>query len=266
MSFLKKVFAFIARYYKHPVYIAVYGATYFSSRFAFNVHFLSQEEIITSLKEGKSIIRLGDGDMVSVPLDIQHSAGRPEPLIKEWYREIISSYNKKSPYILSIPRFVNVPNSELRAMGYRKLNVWLPVKVMFLLTFNKNVSYMDAHNFYYDNYFDDIIAPVFKNKKVILVANQKMIDKQKANTNLLWKDMRYVEAPPYNAIDAYDEIVANIDAELKKHKKEDVVLFVAIGPVAKHLVFKYAHKGYQSIDIGKVAEVMFTGESIQYMV
>jgi hypothetical protein len=92
-----------------------------------------------------------------------------------------------------------------------------------------------------------------------------MIDAQKQNKNLPWKDIAYVEAPPHNAIDAYDEIVANIETEIQKHDKKDVVLFIAIGPVAKHLVYEYAKRGYQSIDIGRIASTMFTGESIQHL-
>lgn len=267
MAFLTRIFSFLKRYlFKHPVYMLTYIALYFLPGFKCSIHFLSKDELISELLKGKSLIRMGDGDMVSIPLDIQHTAGRPDAIIKEWYKKIIQEYSPKSPYILSVPRFVTMTNTELDALGPKKLHAWLPVKVMFLLNFKKGLPYMDAHNFYYDNYFDSVVRHVFKDKKIILVANKVMADKQRANTQLPWKDIAYVEAPPHNAIDAYNEIVSNIDYELSKHEKKDVVLFVAIGPVAKHLVHEYSHKGYQSVDVGKVAEVMFTGESIEWII
>lgn len=264
MFFLKKTISFLRRYLlKHPVYTLAYILTYFLKDFSSKISFYREDEISKLLYEGKSILRLGDGDMVSIPLDIQHTAGQPNERIKKWYKTIIKEYKKNSPYILSVPRFVKMSNEDIKKIGPGKFALWLPVKVMFLLNFNKNVPYMDAHNFYYDNYFETIVAPVFKDKKIILVVNKIIADKQQSNSNLPWKDILYVEAPSYNAIDSYGEIVLNIDRELKKHNKKDVVLFIAIGPIAKQLVFKYANDGYQSIDIGRFADVMFTGESIE---
>lgn len=264
MILFKKIISFFRRYlFKHPVYTFTYIFSFFLKDFSFKIHFYSQDEMVKFLREGKSILRFGDGDMVSVPLDLQHTAGKPDERIKKWYRTIVAEYQRSSPYILSIPRFLNLSNEDIKKIGPRKFNLWLPVKVMFLLNFNKKVSYMDSHNFYYDNYFEKVVAPVFYDKKIIFVVNKVMADKQRANINLPWKDIVYVEAPPYNAIDAYDEIVSNINNALEKYNKKDIVLFIAIGPVAKHLVYEYAHKGYQSIDLGRYADVMFTGESIQ---
>ncbi len=248
---------------KHPLYTIVYMWAYFLDNFSFRIVFYKPEEIVEQLKRGASILRLGDGDIVSVPLDIKHTAGRPDPIIKKWYKDIVSNYTNDSPYILSVPRFLSMTNVDIKKIGPGKFTLWLPVKVMFLLNFNKKVKYMDAHNFYYDNYFEGVVAPILKDKKIVFVGNANMVEKQKNNLNLPWKDMAFITAPSHNAIDAYDEIVSGINDEIKKHDKKDVVLFIAIGPVAKHLVYEYSHKGYQSIDIGRVADVMFTGESIQ---
>ena len=125
---------------------------------------------------------------------------------------------------------------------------------------------MDAHNFYYDNYFEQTIAPLFASKKVIFITNKKTINKQKGNKNLLWQDAIYIESPEINAMDAYENIKRNLDKTLNGIGKNDVVIFSAMGPVGKYIVYEYANKGYQGIDIGKVAEVMFTGESIAYLI
>ena len=67
-------------------------------------------------------------------------------------------------------------------------------------------------------------------------------------------------------MDAYENIKRNLDKTLNGIGKNDVVIFSAMGPVGKYIVYEYANKGYQGIDIGKVAEVMFTGESIAYLI
>ena len=140
------------------------------------------------------------------------------------------------------------------------------MKVMFLLRFNKNCPYADAHNFYYDNYFENVIAPLFKDKRVVFITNKKTIEKQKGNKNLLWQDAMYVESPEINAMDTYEDIKHNLDKALNGIDKKNVVIFGAMGPVGKYIIYEYANKGYQGVDIGKVSEVMFTGESIQYLI
>ena len=256
---------FLSRYLlKHPVYMLTYVFTYFLKDFSFKVHFYSQEEIIKLLKEGRSLIRLGDGDIATIHLGLKNAYHTPNKNIRKMLDTPVKKYDLNSPYILSVPKFINVSNIELHKIG--KFNVWLPVKVMFLLRFNKQASYMDAHNFYYDNYFDTIIAPIFKDKKIICITNKKTIDKQSKNKNLPWKDISYIETPEYDALLAYDNIVSNIKKEINKYKPEDLVLFFAMGPVGKYMIYEFSKKGYQGIDIGKVAEVMFTGESIEYMI
>jgi hypothetical protein len=221
---------------------------------------------VTELKKGKTIIRLGDGDMVSIPLDLENCYHYSSQRLKDMYREIISDYRSSSPYVLSVPIFVNTKNTELSKMGSGKRRWGVSMKTMFFLQFNKDVPYMDAHNFYYDNFFEGIIAPVFKDKQVVFVTNKNTIEKQKNNQNLPWKNPIYVETPFVDAMNAYEDIKKDLDQKIAPYSKGDIVIFAAMGPVGKYIVYEYAKKGYQGIDIGKVCEVMYTGESIQYMI
>lgn len=252
------------RLFAHPLYTITYGMFFFSKNFTFPIHLYTPEEVIEHVKKGKSLIRLGDGEMSTIPLGLKNAYQTPGRTIKKMLHTIVRKYSSDSPYILSVPRFLTVPNTELRMMG--KLHVWLPTKVMFLLRFDKHVPYMDAHNFYYDNYFEGVIAPILKDKRIICITNKKTIEKQRKNPNLPWKDVLYVESPEYDALDAYGDMTSAIDREIQKYDKKDVVILVAVGPIGKYLVYEYANRGYQGLDIGKVAEVMFTGESIQYMI
>lgn len=261
---ISRIFAFLKRYIKHPLYIIVYACTYFLKGFASKIQFYTDEEMIDFLKKGKSIIRLGDGDIVHIQLGIDNPCQHPDKRLRDMYTTIIINYKKNSSYILSVPIFLNKTNSELRSLGKRKLEWGLPMKVMFFLCFNKNIPYMDAHNFYYDNYFEQTVAPIFKNRKAIFVTNKTTIGKQKNNKNLPWQDAIYIESPGSNAMDKYEDIKRALDKVLTGFDKNSVVVFYAMGPVGKYLAYEYANRGYQGIDIGKVSEVMFTGESIQH--
>ncbi len=259
---IPRAVAFLKRYIKHPLYIFVYVYAFFLKDFSFKINFYKQGEIVTSLRQGKSLIRFGDGE-INLLLGLKNHYHYFSPRLKKMMKEIVMSYSSKSPYVLSIPIFCNYSNKELKEIG--KFNVWLPLKIVFFLIFPKNVSYMDAHNFYYDKYFENNIAPIFKDKIVICVTKKETIEKLKSRATLL-KDVFYVETPEYNALKEYENIKMDIDEKLLNIKPEDVVLFFAMGPVGKYFIFEYANMGYQSIDIGKVAEVMFTGESIEYMI
>lgn len=263
---VSRIFEFLKRYTKHPLYIFVYALAYFMRGFECKIRFYSDDEVIDLLKKGKSIIRLGDGDIVNIPLDIENCYHRPDQKLKDMYSEIIKNYSAGGSYVLSVPIFLNMTNTNLAKLGKGKLEWGLPMKVMFFLRFNKNCSYMDAHNFYYDNYFEGMIAPLFKDRLAIFITNKKTIEKQKNNKSLLWQDAVYIEAPEIDAMDEYENIKRNLNRVLEGIDKNKVVIFAAMGPVGKYLVYEYANMGYQGVDIGKVSEVMFTGESIQYLI
>lgn len=260
---ISRVLFFLKRYIKYPLYIITYACTYFLRDFSFKIQFYTDEEIISLLKKGKSIIRLGDGEISTIPLGLENCCQTPNSTIKKMLRRVIREYSVESPYVLSVPRFLNTSNSELRGMN--KLHLWMPVKVMFLLRFNKNVPYMDAHNFYYDNYIENVISPIFKDKTVILVTKKETIEKHKNNPNIPWSKIGYVETPEKEALLEYENIKRSIDREINDLSPNNVVLFFAMGPVGKYIIFEYANRGYQCIDVGRGLEVMFTGESIEHL-
>lgn len=261
---MTRIINFIKRYLlKHPLYVISYVSTYFLKGFAFNEHFYTKEEIKNFVLNGKSIIRLGDGE-INLLLDLKNHYHKFSPKLKNMIREIISGYSFESSYVLSIPRFINFRNEELQKIG--KLNVWMPLKTMFFLVFPKKISYMDAHNFYYDNYFEDVISPIIKNKKIILITKKETIEKQKNSNYIPWENISYIETPEANAIDFYEDIKLSLNKELLNYKKGEVVLLVAMGPVGKYLIFEYGNIGYQGIDIGVAIENIFTGESIQHLI
>lgn len=260
---IARIVKFFRTYFlKHPLYVLTYGVLFFLKNAKFNIHFYTAYEIESFLKEGKSLIRLGDGE-INLLLGLENYYHAFSPKLKMMMEEIIKSYSVTSPYVLSVPRFLNFSNRELKDIG--KFHVWMPLKTIFLLMFPKKVAYMDAHNFYYDNYFENNIAPIFKDKIIICVTKKETIEKQKNNKNIPWKNIWYVEVPERDVLSVYEEIKRRIEKELCRFNKKDIVLFVAMGPVGKYLIFEYANRGYQGIDIGRGLEVVFTNESIEHL-
>lgn len=265
MRKFRRAFDFLRRYFfRHPLYVFAYAYCYFQSAQIAGVHFYSKEETQELIKSGKSLIRFGDGE-INILLSLNNHYHTFSPELQRMLREIVSEYHADSPYALGIPRFVNVSNTELRQIG--KLNVWLPLKAMFLLRFPKQVSYLDAHNFYYDGYFDKHIGPLLKERRVILVTKEETIKKQLQNNRLPWSEMIGVPVPESNALGSYHDVRKRIDECLSSLPQDGrTILLFALGPVGKYLIYEYAKRGVQSLDIGKVAEVMYTEESIEWMI
>ncbi len=264
MRFFLRVGKFIKNYlFSNPLYVMVYGMNFWRRNFISGTTFLSQNELVENIKNGKSILRLGDGE-INLLLGLRNHYQTFEPLLQKKLFEIIHAYNETSPYILSIPRFVNVSNHELQ--NNKKRFVWMPLKVMFKLYFNPIPKYLDAHAFYYDNYFDTVISPTLKRKHVLLVTKQKTIDKQLKNPHLQWSRFSHIAVPEEEIFKQKDNIISQIDAFLEGKPTEDVVILLALGPVGKWIGYEYSLKAVQCIDIGKVAEVMHTGESIEFLI
>lgn len=264
MSIVSRGVNFLKRYlFSNPLYVLTYAMVFWRKGFSFSVNLLSEQETTKQLREGRSLIRLGDGE-ISLILGLRNHYQKFSPILQKAIFNIVHTYNNNSSYILSVPRFINCTNDELHKMG--KFHVWLPLKVIFLLYFNKKVKYLDAHSFYYDGYFERVVTPAIKDKHVVLITKQETITFQRNNQNLLLKNISYISVPSEESLSFYEIIVSDIEAIISVNDKKNLVLLFAMGPVGKLLAFEFDKKGIQSIDIGKVAEVMYTGTSIEYII
>ncbi len=264
MEFLQRGFRFLRRYFfTNPRYVLSYLAHFWWDSFTFNVKLMSEDEFIDHIKDGKSLIRIGDGE-VNLMLGLKNHYQIFSPFLQKEMFNIVQMYSDKSPYILSVPRFVNTSNKELKSMG--KFQVWMPLKVMFGIYFNKSITYLDAHSFYYDEYLERTIGQAIVNKKVVLITKEATINKQSNNKKLPWPFFATIIVPEEESLDSYAAIESEIERVVVGVDKKELVLLFAMGPVGKVMIYKFASKGVQSIDIGKAAEVMYTGESISYIV
>ena len=128
----RKVVAFITRNIKNPQFLFLYSLYFFQKEFRVRVSFFSNDEVIALVTSGKSLLRLGDGEIgllndrgIIGTVFLQKSL----PVLKQGIYRIITGYTKNSPYVIALPKkYASYSNEELRMEG--KLRSWLPFKVM----------------------------------------------------------------------------------------------------------------------------------------
>ena len=260
MHFFFRLGKFLKNYlFRHPLYVLTYSFFYFRSDCVSNITLLNKEAVTEAIVKGKSIIRFGDGE-INLFLGIDNHYQKYSLALAQALKNIISQTSAESPHLLALPRFLNWPNTKLNSI--KRLHLWLPFKVFFFFLFPKNIGYMDAHNFYYDNYFETVLAPVLPKVPIIILTNQATIDSMQKNENLPWSDVRYIRCPDFNAYEVVSDIKRQLDTELVTLSVKPTIL-IALGPVGKCLAFEYSQKGYQCIDIGRGIERIYTDVSLE---
>ena len=264
LDFLKKVLRFFKNYFlKDPGFVFYYGLAYFRKDYTVKALFYTNTELVEEIKKGKSVIRIGDGEIGLLHgRDIHYQKCVPE-LIK-FLREMVLSYSDESEYILSIPVFVNYKNKEL-AKTKGKLSCWLPLKVEFNRIFNHKAKYSDAHFFYYKNNFEKSLESYLKTKKLIINTTQQNINTRKDDIEKVFNVIDWITAKTPQPFDGYQETVEKIDLVLEKNKefKKDIVLIFSSGPLGKALSFVYSKKGVQCIDLGKGFEHIYNDKNFE---
>lgn len=250
ISFLKRGKKFVTTYlYKNPVFVLVYGMVFFIPGFSFKVSFYSNTECADELKKGKSMIRLGDGE-----IHMMNGGGigfqKYEKEIDRALFSCIKNYTNDSKYILCInERVMNKTNKYLRSVG--QLFLWLPMKVYYFLYFNKTAKYFDASAFYYKNSFDNILNEFLETKKIVLITNEKnSVNFKKSKYGN--KIQKIIITPEKNSFDEYSKIRAVL---VGYEGDKDIVVLLSCGPTGKLVVYEFMDK-VQCLDIGHGLEIV----------
>ncbi len=226
--------------------------------------FYDDEEIAALIRDGKSILRIGDGEIGILHFNTSDYQKYSDEIRRD-FAKIIKNYTDESPYILSIPIFVNYTNRELRDLGPNKLRLWMPLKITYELLFNKRAKYIDAHLFYKDNKFKKIVLPYILTKKFILVTNEDN-KKEVLNTSFAKNIFDYVLCPDQSSYENRHEAQANIIKIINQSglpKKEFVILLAA--GMAKTIIYELSLNGYQLFDIGKGIEGYYKDVSLEHL-
>lgn len=260
---LTRTVSFILRNYRNPLYILGYAYAYPQKIFKQHARFLSPTELQTELERGKSLLRLGDGEIYMMNYGDIPQYELYQPRLRDYFFILVRTYTSDSPYLIGIPIFVNYTNKELRDMG--KLYVWLPLKVLFRFVFPKDVSYFDAHLFYRDGGFAQSLESILKKHKTVVVTrayNIALMQESGFDTKI---QTTYIEAPEKNSFAVMDTLLQKIQDVVGDNKQEYRVV-LSVGPASKALVYELSKRGIISYDLGKGIESVYRKNTIEIMI
>ncbi len=262
---LKRILRYISFHlYRNPRYLFVYAINYFNPNFIPDVKYHPTPQLAEILKEGKSLIRIGDGE---VHLMNGNGIGyqKYDPLLKEYLFKIIKEYDQNSPYMIGLNKIpISKSNKTLRRD--QLLNCWMPMKSYFAIYFDKNLKYFDATAFYYNETFPEYLESYLKTRHLVLVTRAGNIEKFQNNKSIPFTEVSFVATPAEDAFSEYERIKNETINEVGKFGKDKVVVLAACGPASKPLAYELAKENIVTIDVGRGIEVAYTNERIDHII
>lgn len=251
----------VIQFKKDPIFVLRLIINYFNPNLDCKATFLSEDNLLEKVREGKNIIRIGDGDLGIIHgKSIFHQKYNKN--LEKDIKKIITDYSLSSNYILLIPRFINISNSILRKKEV--LTVWLPFKLEFLRSFNKGASYGDAHIFYYLDFTKKLFLEVLKDEELLFVTNSSTVNKIKNNKNLPQKSISFIEIPDRGTYEQRDLILKNIKSIHLNNKNIKVIL--ACGSTSRVLAYECSKIGIHALDIGRGISCILEDKDYSYTI
>jgi len=239
---------------KEPKYL-LYYFFYYVFDWRNSCMFYNGKELVGMLSAGRSIIRMGDGELALMRgLSIGYQ--KYNKSLKDDLYRIVINYNSNSPYILSIPIFVNYSNNELKnfrdsaGILHNRRMVWTPLRSLYGMIFNKKVKYGDAHFFYRDGNFQKYILPYLRKKKIVVIAKESIKEKV-MRSDIGGNVVSYISCPDVDAYYEKDNLIEALRFGLGQTREDigNIVIVLSAG-LAKVIAFYLSNAGYQVIDIG----------------
>ena len=261
---MKRIFNAIKKYlFKDTKYFFLYVFRYFQNNYKNNCQFYTKEELVKLIESGKSIIRIGDGEiglLHFLPIGYQEYSDS----IRDDFLKIIKEYNDSSSYILMIPLFVNYTNEELKKEN--RFRCWMPLKITYELIFNKKACYFDQHIFYKDNQFKNLILPHILDKKIVVITNKENKE-EIIKSGLLKNVFAWVICSNENTYEEKDKLKNEIIELINRSgfSKNNFVILMSAG-LAKTIIFDLSKDGYQLFDIGKGLEGYYKNISLESLI
>lgn len=266
LTFLYKSVRFVVRYLvRDPLFVIYYSFAYARNGYVVNAKFYNDEQITNEIKQGKSIVRIGDGE-IGLLHKRSISYQRADKDLIYFLQKSIKEYTIESPYVIAIPIFLNWTNEVLKEK--KVFSCWLPLKVEFLRSFNRKAIYADAHFFYYKNKFEKNLEDYLRTKKIIVNTTKENIDLQKKTIEASFEVLGWVEAKSPEPFEWYEKTKKEIDALIETYpgNDKDIVLILSSGPLSKVLAYEYSLRGVQALDIGKGFEHIYNSNNFEHLI
>ncbi|PIZ66780.1 hypothetical protein COU87_01045 [Candidatus Roizmanbacteria bacterium CG10_big_fil_rev_8_21_14_0_10_39_12] len=220
------------------------------------VKFFLRQDLLSVLMSGKSLIRFGDGEvMLMTGRDIYYQTTSLN--LKNKLRTIIKNFTAKSSYILSIPTdAITAETDELKAKG--RYRIWHLFRVFFALRMDNKMTYADAHLFYHQSTYVDLIKPLILDREIICISkaetqNKNFLDTLKQTAS----SVSSVITPATESFSQYTSLfeqILNLIKILPQPKK--CLLLISAGPAGKVLAYHFAELGIQCLDLGHGMEII----------
>ncbi len=245
-------------------FFLTYALRFFDPEYAIHPLYLDETELIAAIDAGKSLIRLGDGEIYLVNYGTIHYQ-RYDPRLRAFLVAMIREYSADSAYVIGIPQtYLGMTNTELKKISL--FHCWLPFKVTFNLRFSKIAHYFDAHLFYRTNSFVRVLERALAGKKVIVVTNQdnwKLIQNAGIEEKL---DVLHVQCPAEDAFSVFDDLLDSIRTAAHNQDGKECRVLISAGPTSKALVYQLSSEGIVSYDLGKGIEAVYMPNTIESLI
>ena len=257
MSFGERAYRYIQLHLmRNPRYFFSYFAHYINPQYVPDIRFCDTEEVARAVALGKSLIRLGDGEIYLLNHgDIPFESSTPE--LRSLMMASITEYNAASPYIVALNKApLQKSNRELKDKGL--LECWLPSKVYYNLYFNHKASYADAALFYFKDTIPKYFETYLMTKQILFVSNSRSCATFKENRQVPFHGVNFIETPETGSFAEYDRIKNEVISFTDKAGKENTVVLAAFGPASKVLAYELSKIGIQVLDVGQGITAAYT--------
>ena len=202
------------------------------------------------LKSGKSLIRLGDGE-----LNILRGRGihyqDADPQLQEEFRQLVSQYLEEGNtcnYLLCMP------NPFLRCSGWKLarkrvwVSCWSDFRYVFKKHFDRDISYGDAFSFAEGNL--SISEKMWQNKDEIIFVHNNLKCAENFQEKYC-KKVHYIQVPGNNCYSEIDHIIDKIKSKISDSQNPgQLAVLLSAGPCAKVIIYRLLDCGVQMIDTG----------------
>ncbi len=258
---LSRLYQAAKRYvFKDTAYLFLYAWRYFQNNHHNSAAFYTDEEFAALVAQGRSMIRIGDGEMGLLHFcKVRYQ--KYSDAIRNDFLKIIKNYNNDSACVIAIPPPVNYSSTRLKKIN--RWHLYRQFKISYELIFNKQATYYDQLAFYKNGTFEKFIMPYLKTKKVVIVTNRENAAAIK-NSPRASEEYQYVICGHENTYETRQQIQQDIIATVEKTglPKNGVVVLMSAG-LCKTIIPDMAEQGYQVLDIGKGLESYYMGVSIE---
>ena len=262
MDYLVRAARFLGRnIFRNPSYLIWYLFAYYRSEYRAYASFYTDQELDDLLARGKSLIRIGDGEIYIMNFGSVAHYENFNPELRRYLSSIINEYSPESPYVIGLPQlYVDMSNAELRKRAM--LRCWLPLKIMVRHRFPKAMKYFDAHIFYRNGTFTNILEKHLKPYRVIIVTRKFNIDLLEEAGIHSKLNVTFIETKESGTFADRKEIMARIREMAASNTSGYRILFSA-GPASKAMIYDLSREGFICYDLGKGIEAVYRKNEIE---